>query len=280
MLNPYFRLMRLHQPVGVWLLLWPCWWSLALASPGLPSPALMALFAVGALAMRSAGCIVNDMADRDFDRQVERTSSRPLASGALGMRQAATLLALLLLVSCGVAALLGRPVFAWSAAALPLVAAYPFMKRITWWPQLFLGLTFNWGALLGWVAVRGAVEPAALCLYIGGVFWTLGYDTIYAHQDKRDDARIGVKSTALRLGGATKLAVRLFYVLAVILWAIAGIRAQANLFYFATLALAQVHFGWQVCSVDLDSPASARKVFASNVMLGALVQAGALLAHL
>ena len=278
-LPPAIHLMRLHQPVGIWLLLWPCWWAVALASGGRPSLWILLLFAIGAVAMRSAGCIVNDIADREFDRKVERTRLRPLASGEMGVKQALAWLVLLLAIALADAALLGPQVMLWAALALPLVAAYPFMKRISWWPQLFLGLTFNWGALAGWAAVRGAVELPALLLYAGGVCWTLGYDTIYAHQDKIDDARAGVKSTALRLGENTRRAVGWFYVLAVLLWCLAGWVAQSGMGLFAFLALAQLHFAWQLCTVRLDDPASCRRVFVSNVRLGALVFAGMLLSR-
>lgn len=266
-LNPYLRLMRLHQPVGIWLLLWPCWWALALASPGFPDQVTMFLFAAGALLMRSAGCVINDIADREFDRQVERTKDRPLASGELSVRQAVGLLAVLLSSSLVIAMQLGWQVVMWSALALPLVAAYPLMKRITWWPQVFLGLTFNWGALIGWVAVCGEVELPALLLYAGGICWTLGYDTIYAHQDKADDARIGVKSTALRLGGRTKWFVAFVYLFALACWAAAGSHAG----FFVCLALAALQMAWQVATLDIDSPASARRVFFSNAGLGAVL---------
>jgi len=266
--------MRLHQPVGIWLLLWPCWWSVALASRGLPPVFTLLLFAIGAVLMRSAGCIINDIVDRDIDKLVERTRLRPLASGELRLRQAFGLLAVLLVLALGVVALLGKVVLFWGVASLGLVVTYPFMKRISWWPQLFLGFTFNWGALMGWVAVRGEIELPALLLYIGGIFWTLGYDTIYAHQDKVDDARIGVKSTALRLGQNTKRAVGIFYLLTTVCFALAGWSAGANIGFFAALALAQMHFGWQVCKVDLDNPASCRRIFVSNVMLGWIVFLG------
>ena len=268
---PSLRLMRLHQPIGIWLLLWPCWWAAALASGGRPSLVLLILFALGAVVMRSAGCIVNDMADREFDRQVERTRGRPLASGEMSMKQAGILLFLLLIVAALDALCLGKTVFFWAMASLPLVAAYPFMKRFTWWPQLFLGLTFNWGALLGWVAVRGQVELPALLIYAGGVFWTLGYDTIYAHQDKIDDARVGIKSSALRLGAGTKKAVGMFYVLAVMLWALAGWANGSTMLLFAALILAELQFAWQCCTVNLDDPASARRIFVSNAYVGGVV---------
>lgn len=266
--SPYLRLMRLHQPVGIWLLLWPCWWSITLASAGQPSLLLMAYFAAGAVLMRSAGCIINDMADREFDKQVERTKTRPLASGELSMTQASALLAVLLAASAVIAWQLGITVMLWAVLSLLPVATYPFMKRISWWPQFFLGLTFNWGALMGWAAVTGDVTPPALALYIGSLFWTLGYDTIYAHQDKHDDARIGVKSTALRLGSATRRAVALFYLLAMLSWLAAGWLAGCGLFFFIGMLAVQLHFGWQLCKVDLDDSASCRRIFVSNTTMG------------
>src|SRR5690349_2337918 len=210
----YLRIMRLHQPTGVWLLMWPCWWGVALASPEFPSVLTLFLFFFGAFLMRPMGCVINDLFDRDLDRQVARTKDRPLASGEITTGEALRLVLYLLLLALGVALLLGKAVLFWSMAALPLVVLYPLMKRITWWPQLFLGLTFNWGALVGWVAIRGQVELPAVLLYLGGVFWTLGYDTIYAHQDKADDQAAGIKSTALRLGKNTKPALIGFYTLA------------------------------------------------------------------
>jgi 4-hydroxybenzoate polyprenyltransferase len=266
--------MRLHQPVGIWLLLWPCWWSIALASDGFPSLKILLLFVLGAVLMRSAGCIVNDIADRDIDRQVERTRTRPLASGELTMAQAVALLLLLLALSFMVAMALGPVVVLWAALALLPVAIYPWMKRISWWPQLFLGLTFNWGALMGWAAVRGTVEWPAIALYIGGIFWTLGYDTIYAHQDKKDDARIGIKSTARRLGENTKPAVAVFYLLALAGWVAAAALAGSSLWSFACLFATGLHLFWQVKKVNLDDPISCRRIFVSNAALGWLAFAG------
>ncbi len=221
--------------------------------------------------MRSAGCIVNDMADRKFDREVERTKTRPLASGELNMWQASRMLLILLLLAFCIALFLGKEVIIWATYSLILVLAYPFMKRITWWPQFFLGLTFNWGALLGWVAVRGTVELPAIALYVGGIFWTLGYDTIYAHQDKQDDARIGVKSSALRLGESTKSALLLFYPLAIICWGIAGVITEANIGFFAFLALGLAHLEWQAITVKLDDPKSCKRMFFSNRTLGLII---------
>ncbi len=263
--------MRLHQPVGIWLLLWPCLWAIALASGGQPSLWLIFLFILGAVLMRGAGCIINDMADREFDKQVERTRTRPLASGELTIKQARILLATLLAASAVIACLMGVPVIICAALSLIPVSAYPFMKRITWWPQAFLGLTFNWGAILGWVAATGRIELAAIALYAGCFFWTIGYDTIYAHQDKHDDARIGVKSTALLLGSDTKKIVGICYMLAVIEWAIAGWMAGCGMAFFIVLMLAALHLGWQVREVDIDDPASCRRIFISNTRFGWLI---------
>ena len=198
--RPYLRLARLDRLIGVWLLLLPCWWGLALAGAGVTEMRLFILFAIGAVIMRAAGCTINDMADRKFDVQVARTATRPLASGEVSMARAGVFLALLLAAGLALLTAFNAMTFVLALAALPLVALYPFMKRITWCPQAFLGLTFNWGALLGWTALRGELESAALALYGGAALWTLGYDTIYAHQDKEDDALVGVRSTARLLG--------------------------------------------------------------------------------
>lgn len=269
MLNPYIRLMRFHQPTGIWLLLFPCWWSVALASRGFPSLWLMLLFALGAVVMRSAGCIINDIADREFDRKVERTRSRPLASGELSVRQAGMLLILLLAIANLIALQMRIEVLWWVLLSLPLVAAYPYMKRITWWPQAFLGLTFNWGALVGWVAVRGEIELPALLLYAGGIAWTLGYDTIYAHQDIKDDIAAGVKSTALRLGGSSTKWITAFYAIAVVCWTLAiGFSCgfvPAIIAAFALLGLFRLHLDY----LSLSDPASCMQAFRANVAVGA-----------
>ena len=190
-LRPFAVLARWDRPIGTWLLLWPCWWAVALA-PGWPDLKLLALFAIGAVAMRGAGCVINDLADRDLDARVERTRHRPLASGRLTTGEALAFLALQLLVGLLVLLSFNRFTILLGLASLPLVIVYPLMKRVTWWPQAFLGVTFNWGALVGWSAVTGDLAAPALTLYVAGFLWTLGYDTIYAHQDKADDAVIGV----------------------------------------------------------------------------------------
>ncbi|MBM3565875.1 MAG: 4-hydroxybenzoate octaprenyltransferase, partial [Alphaproteobacteria bacterium] len=262
--RPYLRLMRLDRPIGTWLLLFPCWWSVALAAQGTPEAQLLILFAAGAIIMRGAGCVMNDIADRGFDTRVARTRTRPLASGEIGVRQALLFLAALL--AGGFLVLVQFNAFAIlvGAASLVLVAAYPFAKRVTYWPQAVLGLTFNWGALLGWAAVRGELAAPALALYIAGIFWTLGYDTIYAHQDKEDDLIAGVKSTALKLGDKTRPWLVVFYVLFLALLALAGILAGTGAPFFLALAAVAVHLFWQVRSVDLASPTSCLDVFKSN----------------
>ena len=262
----YFRLMRLHQPVGIWLLLWPCWWSLALATES--RPLIFVLFALGSVVMRSAGCIINDMWDRKVDGHVERTKHRPLASGEISMRQATILLAALLAVALIIAALLGTQVMLWAALSLPLIVAYPLMKRITWWPQVFLGLTFNWGALVASVATHGEVTSASLLLYTGCIFWTLVYDTIYAHQDKIDDAKIGVKSAALKLGGFTKSFVLACYAVFSLCLFLA---VQPEKWSLVLYICAVLHMVWQVWAVKLEIPASCKKIFASNARIGWLI---------
>jgi 4-hydroxybenzoate polyprenyltransferase len=269
-LRPYAVLARWDRPIGTWLLLWPCWWAAALA-PGGPHLGHFALFALGAIAMRGAGCVINDLADRDIDAKVERTRHRPLASGQLSLRQAYTFLLLQLLVGLLVLLSLDPLTIAVGLASTPLILVYPFMKRITWWPQAFLGLTFNWGALVGWTAATGELAAAALVLYVAGFFWTLGYDTIYAHQDKADDALIGVRSSALWLGAATPRWLWGFYGVSLALLALAGALAGMGPWFYPMLLLVGAHFAWQIRTLDLDDPASCLARFRSNRELGLLV---------
>jgi 4-hydroxybenzoate polyprenyltransferase len=227
--------------------------------------------------MRAAGCVVNDMLDRDLDARVARTADRPLARGDLTLLQALIFLALLLTLGLAVLVQLPRDAVAVGAASLGLVALYPLMKRITHWPQAFLGLTFNWGVLVAWAAAGSGPPWPAIALYAAGICWTLGYDTIYAHQDKKDDILVGVKSTALRLGAASRAWIAAFYALA---WAgFAAAALLAGLGWITVLALvpAGVHFAWQAARVDLDSPAACHATFRSNVDLGWLVLAAFLL---
>ncbi len=277
-LRPYARLARLDRPIGTWLLLFPCWWSVLLATPAgsYPDWWLMLLFAVGALVMRGAGCTINDIVDRDFDAKVARTATRPLASGALGLKQAFAFLGLQLLI--GFVILLQLPLFALELgiASLVLVATYPFMKRITWWPQAFLGLTFNWGALLGWAGVHADLAPAPVWLYLGGLFWTLFYDTIYAHQDKADDALIGVKSTALRLGADTKKWLLAFGGMTLLCFAIALWLTGSGWLAFLGLAGVAAHLLWQLKEVDIDNPVDCQAKFRANRFIGWILLAGLL----
>ncbi|MSP42457.1 MAG: 4-hydroxybenzoate octaprenyltransferase [Alphaproteobacteria bacterium] len=265
---PYLRLARLDRPIGTWLLLWPCWWSIMLAGF---DAGLLVLFALGAIVMRGAGCTFNDIVDRDLDARVARTANRPLPSAAIGLPAAWAFL--LAQGGAGLAILLWLHPFAIAVgiAALLPVAVYPFMKRITWWPQLFLGLAFNWGALLGWAAVKGGLAPPAIWLYLGGIFWTLGYDTIYALQDREDDALIGVKSSALKLGGRSRPAIAGFYGAAMALFALAGEAGGLGPGFWPLLGLAGVHLIWQVRTLNLDSPANCLRLFRSNRDFGALV---------
>ena len=266
--RPWLRLARLDRPIGTWLLLWPCWWAIALASGDI---GLMLVFALGAVVMRGAGCTFNDIVDRDLDAQVARTANRPLPSGAVSVPAAW----IFLIAQCGVglAILLSLNDFAIAVGVASLfpVAVYPFMKRITYWPQLFLGIAFNWGALLGWAAVTGELTLPAIWLYLGGIFWTLGYDTIYAHQDAGDDALIGVKSTALKFGVRSKPAIAGFYAAALAMFALAGWGAGTGWGFWPILGLAGAHLAWQVIALQSDNPANCLRLFRSNRDFGAIL---------
>ena len=269
--RPFARLARLDRPIGTWLLLFPCWWGLALA--GSRDLVLYLLFAVGAVVMRGAGCTINDIIDRDLDGRVARTADRPLPSGDVTLFGAFAFLALELLL--GLAVLLWlKPLAIWlGVLSLVIVATYPAMKRITWWPQIFLGLAFNWGVLMGWATVREELGIAPLLLYLAGIFWTLGYDTIYAHQDKEDDARIGIKSTALRLGSASRVWIAGFYAVMVLLMALSAALVGNILIALPFLLLAGLHAAWQVRRIDLDDPQSCLAMFRANRVIGWLVLA-------
>ena len=280
--QPYFRLARVDRPIGTWLLLIPCWWGLALASAGGsgagPGQAVLfaALFAVGAFVMRGAGCTWNDLVDRDLDARVARTALRPIPSGAVSLPQAAVFLALQLLAGLAVLLCFNGYTILLAIASLLLVATYPLMKRVTYWPQAFLGLTFNWGALVGWSAVTGGLHVPALLLYAAGFFWTLGYDTIYAHQDKEDDALIGVKSSALKLGGNTRPWLWAFYAIAVALLVASFRTADLAWPAYAVLAVAAMLLAQQAASVDLDDPKDCLARFRANRLAGLVVLAAIL----
>jgi 4-hydroxybenzoate polyprenyltransferase len=279
--RPYLRLARLDRPIGSWLLLLPCWWSSALAAvaAGKTAPPLshIALFFVGAFAMRGAGCTWNDIVDRDLDASVERTRSRPIPSGQVSVAGALAFLVVQALI--GLAVLLSFDGFtiALGVASLAIVAVYPFMKRITYWPQIVLGLAFSWGALMGWAAAFGRLDPPAYLLYAGSIAWVIGYDTIYAHQDREDDALIGIKSTALLFGERTKPMLTLFYTLAVVLIGLAGLIAGGGLLFALGLAAFAVHLAWQIGRLDFNNPDLCLAVFKSDRNAGLILFAGLLL---
>jgi 4-hydroxybenzoate polyprenyltransferase len=270
-LRPYASLMRLDRPIGAWLLFWPCAWSVALAGMGPGAAALILWLALGAWAMRSAGCVWNDIVDRDLDSRVERTRLRPLASGRAGLKGAAALLAVLCLIGLVVLLQLGRTAQIVALASLAPVAAYPFMKRITWWPQAWLGLVFSWGALVGWPAVRGELDLTPVILWAGSVFWVIGYDTIYALQDREDDALAGVKSSALALGGHARAGVALCYAIALALWAVALWRVRSDGLALMALLPMAAHLAWQVARLSPDDGGDALAKFRSNRMAGLIL---------
>jgi 4-hydroxybenzoate polyprenyltransferase len=272
-------LARWDRPIGTWLLLLPCWWGLALA-PGAPDLYAGLLFAIGAMAMRGAGCTVNDLADREFDRRVERTRHRPLAAGRISPRTAVLFIAAQCLVGLVVLLQLPPVAIAIGFASVPLIVIYPFMKRITWWPQAFLGITFNWGILVGYATATGGLDAAALLLYLGGIFWTLGYDTIYAHQDKEDDVLVGVHSTARLLGARTRPWLVGFYAALLVLLAAAAWLAGKSLLTFLLLPLVVASLALQIRRLDTDDPKSCLAQFRANRGTGLLVTAALALGSL
>jgi len=276
--RPYLRLSRADRPIGGWLLMWPCWWSAALAALAhgwrLPDLTHLLLFLAGAFVMRGAGCTLNDIVDRDIDAQVERTRSRPIPSGQVGVLGAAVWLVLQALT--GLLVLLQFNTFAivLGIASLAIVAVYPFMKRITSWPQAVLGLAFSWGALMGWAAAFGHLALAPVLLYGGSILWVIGYDTIYACQDREDDAIVGVRSTARLFVGRTKAAVAGFYAGSVALMTAAYSAADAALFAFLGLGAFAVHLTLQVIRLDENDGALCLKLFRSNRDAGAFLFVG------
>ncbi|MFT6581661.1 MAG: 4-hydroxybenzoate polyprenyltransferase [Alphaproteobacteria bacterium] len=275
--RPYARLARIDRPIGTWLLLLPCLWGSALATAMMIRPPELwhfALFAVGSLVMRSVGCVWNDIMDRNFDGQVARTATRPIPSGAITVRQAVFFMIALMLTGLAILLTFNLLTVIIGASALLLVAIYPLMKRVTYWPQAFLGLTFNWGALVGWTAITGSLDAPALWLYAAGIAWTLGYDTIYAHQDKEDDVLIGVKSSALKLGERTRSFLFLFYAITIGLLAMAGLSAELSPRFFIVLALAALHLIWQAWTVDINDPENCLAKFKSNRIFGLILLLG------
>jgi 4-hydroxybenzoate polyprenyltransferase len=269
-LRPYASLMRLDRPIGTWLLYWPCAWGVALAGVG-GRWDLFLWFALGAFAMRSAGCVYNDIVDRDLDGKVERTRLRPLASRRVSLRAAWILIGLLGLIGLIVLLQLNRTAAIVALVSIAPVAAYPFMKRITWWPQAWLGLVFSWGALVGWPAVTGSLRGTAFLLWFGSIAWVVGYDTLYAIQDIEDDALVGVKSSARRLGDRAQLGVGLFYIAAVALWGAAIWSERSDWLALATLSPAALHLANQVLRADPRDGELALRLFRSNRTCGLLV---------
>ncbi|CAJ0598746.1 unnamed protein product [Cylicocyclus nassatus] len=275
-LKPYLQLMRLHTPTGSWLLYWPCTWSIALATPAgqLPSLYYLLLFGAGSVLMRGAGCVVNDILDKEYDKRVERTKMRPLACGTLNQRQAISFLAVLLSSSLAILLQFNWFSVAVGASSLIAIVIYPLAKRYTYWPQFVLGLTFNWGALLGWSAVQGSLSYAPIALYLSALQWTLLYDTIYAHQDKTDDIMIGVKSTALLFGDKTKYWLTGFGTAAIAGLAVTGQLAEQTWPYYVGLAATSLHFGWQIGTLDINDGSDCWKKFRSNRWMGAILFSG------
>jgi 4-hydroxybenzoate polyprenyltransferase len=258
----------------------PCWWSTALAAGVIGKisqlPLILALFLVGAFVMRGAGCTWNDIADRDLDALVERTRSRPIPAGQVSVPQAAAFLVAQALIGLAVLLQFNRFAIATGIASLIIVAVYPFMKRITWWPQIVLGLAFSWGALMGFAVTLGRIDATALLLYAGSIAWVIGYDTIYAHQDAEDDALIGIKSTALLFGARTRPALMVFYGLAVVLIGAALVLAGAHVFAWIGLAAFAAHLVWQIRRLQINDPALCLRIFKSNRDAGLLLFFGLL----
>lgn len=277
--RPYLRLARLDRPIGSWLLLMPCWWSVGLAgmhNDRLPSLWHIVLFFIGAFAMRGAGCTWNDLVDRDLDGRVERTRSRPISSGQVTVAQATMFMVAQALVGFLVLIQFNRFTVATGIASLLVVVIYPFMKRITYWPQIFLGLAFSWGALMGWPAAFGRLDWPAIVLYVGSILWVIGYDTIYAHQDRDDDLLIGIKSTALLFGERTPTMLATFYAGAIVLIAAAGFMAGGGIIFTIGIIGFAAHLAWQVSRLDIDDPAHCLALFKSNRDAGLILFAAML----
>jgi len=278
--RPYLRLARLDRPIGSWLLLMPCWWSVGLTGMRVeqfPSLWHIALFFIGAFAMRGAGCTWNDLVDRNLDGLVERTRSRPIPSGQVTVAEATAFM--LLQASIGLLVLIqfNRFTVLTGLCSLLVVAIYPFMKRITYWPQIVLGLAFSYGALMGWPAAFGRLDWPAIVLYAGSISWVIGYDTIYAHQDREDDLLIGIKSTALLFGENTRPMLAGFYAGAVVLIGIAGLMAGGQLIFVLGLIAFAAHLAWQVVRLDINDSAHCLKLFKSNRDTGLILFAAMLL---
>jgi len=269
--RPYALLARFDRPIGWWLLFWPCAWGVALAGGAIGRWDLLLWLLLGSIAMRGAGCVYNDIVDRDLDRQVARTRSRPLASGAVSLKAAWIWLGILCLIGLLVWLQINGTAKLVALGSLALVAAYPFMKRITWWPQAWLGLVFSWGALVGWLAIDPAFHWSMVLLYVGSIFWVIGYDTIYALQDREDDALVGIRSSALRLGENLRFGVLLFYLIALVSWGAAFWLLRPQGLGLAALAPIALHLLWQVIALKKADGDDALAKFRSNRFAGLLM---------
>lgn len=269
--RPYALLARLDRPIGWWLLFWPCAWGVALPGGAVLRWDLILWLLLGSIAMRGAGCVYNDIVDRDLDKQVERTRSRPLASGVVSLKGAWMWLGVLCLIGLTVWLQLNLTAKLWALGSLALVAAYPFMKRITWWPQAWLGMVFSWGALVGWLAITSEFSIVMLLLYAGSIFWVIGFDTIYALQDREDDALVGIRSSALRLGRNVRFGVLIFYALALSSWAGAFWIVRPQILGLAALVPLALHLLWQVGTLNSSDGEDALAKFRSNRFAGFLM---------
>jgi len=279
-MRPYLRLARFDRPIGSWLLLMPCWWSVGLAgmhAGRFPDLWHIVLFFIGAFAMRGAGCTWNDLVDRDLDGLVERTRSRPIPSKQVTIAQATAFMLAQALVGLAVLIQFNRFTVGVGLASLAVIVIYPFMKRVTYWPQIVLGLAFSWGALMGWPAAFARLDAPAFVLYAGSICWVIGYDTIYAHQDREDDLLIGIKSTALLFGERTQPMLAAFYAAAVLLIGAAGLMAGGELIFVLGAIAFAVHLGWQVVRLDINDPALCLRLFKSNRDAGLILFAAMLL---
>ncbi|GES45433.1 4-hydroxybenzoate octaprenyltransferase [Rhizobium dioscoreae] len=272
-LRPYTRLARLDRPVGIWLTLFPCWAALIQASHGFPELRQLAIFSLGALLMRSAGSTVNDIADRKFDGHVERTRFRPLASGQIGVPQALIFLAVELALAASLLLFLTPYTRVIAICVLPLVFVYPLCKRFTYWPQAILGAAFNWGMLMAWSEVTGTIPVGAVLMWLGAIAWQIGYDTVYAYVDVRDDTQLGLKSTAILFGARGKTFIGLFYAIAVAAWSVGGWMAGMSLPYVVGMLVIAVHLGWQTWRLDLSRPEVNYRLFLANILTGILLAA-------
>jgi 4-hydroxybenzoate polyprenyltransferase len=274
--RPYTRLARLDRPVGIWLTLFPCWAALFQASHGLPDIKQMVVFTLGALLMRSAGSTINDIADRKFDGHVERTRFRPLASGQIGVGQALTFLGIELALAASLLLFLTPYTRLVALCVLPLVFIYPLCKRFTHWPQAVLGAAFNWGMLMAWAEIAGHIPAGAVLMWAGAISWQIGYDTVYAYVDAKDDRSLGLKSTAILFGRHGKLIIGLFYALTIVAWSVGGWLLGMSLPYaFGMLAIA-AHLAWQTRRIDLSRPEVNYRLFLANILTGLLLAASAL----